>query len=215
MLIVDEFPNQHLKTLTNQINSWLSNMIQRDRLRVNPAKGAFELGEQFVMACLNDKEIRAVESLDKDLGELVTLTERRHHQIKQNKHAFAYARSLVNQDETLCQLFATKLAPNIAKALARLDKYENNSPEFVELTWRVRLVTIPTFHTHVFLIQRVENGSEVPGSASYIYVVSAPDWFNTLPRERLLRTKEFLHAFHKQTPILGIRGKTDVKESRI
>ena len=217
MLKSDDFPPEHLKALTEQINNWLGDMIRNHQLR--PAHvmdsgsatttDSYELGEQFLMACLNDRELRDVNSLDRDLGNLVKLTGRRHHQLKQKKEAVAYARSLVG-NETLCQLFATKLAPKIQEAIEWLDAHENEFPEFAEASWRVRLVTIPTFHTHAFLIQKLENGSDVPTGESYIFVVSAPDWLEKLPKQRLLRTREFLLAFQSKTPIIGVRGTNNV-----
>ena len=220
MLKTDDFPPQHLETLTEQINNWLGDMIRSGQLRLehwdsesSTTSGSLELGEHFLMAFLDDRKIRARDSLDQDLGQLVTSTGRRHHQLKYKKRAVAYARSLVDQDETLCQLFATKLAPKVDSAIAWLDAREDQIPEFVESSWRVRLVTIPTFHTHVFLIQRVEeDGSEVPDAESYIFVVSAPPWMDDLPKEKLLRTREFLLAFQSKAPILGVRGKNDVTE---
>src|SRR5262249_39997729 len=147
---------------------------------------------------LNDKEIRDVNSLTKDLGDLVKLTGRRHHQLKFQKEALAYARSLVNEEETLCQLFATKLAPKVQDAIEWLDAHED---KFAEGTWRVRLVTVPTYHTHAFLIQQLENGSDVSTGDSFIFVVSAPDW--NLPQQ-LLGTREFLLAFQDNVPIIGV-----------
>lgn len=212
MLKSDDFPQEHLKTLTDQINNWLGDMIQNHQLRMDPGMdlGSFELGEQFLMACLNDRELRDVNSLDKDLSKLVELTGRRHHQLKHNKEALAYARSLVCKNEALCQLFATKLAPRVQKAIEWLDKEENEFPEFAQATWRVRLVTIPTFHTHAFLIEQLENGSDVSTGESYISVVSAPSWLPRLEREKLFRTREFLLAFESKTPIFGVSGHADV-----
>lgn len=211
MLKSDDFPTEHLKTLTEQINNWLGDMIRSNRLRlghVNP--DSFELGEQFVMACLNDRELRDANSLDRDLGELVKLTRRRHHQLKYEKKAVAYARSLVEKKEALCQLFATKLALKVQAAIEWLDAHENEFPEFAEAVWRVRLVTVPTFHTHAFLIQKLKDGSDVPTGESYVFVVSAPDWMEKLPREKLLRTREFLLAFESKTPLIGVLGTTDI-----
>jgi hypothetical protein len=220
MLKSDDFPKRHLKSLTQQIDNWLGDMIQNRRLPLSPKMEAeqtidldsFELGEQFLMVCLNNPQIHAVRSVDRDLGELVTLTRRRHHQLKYKKEAWAYARSRVDRNETLCQLFSTKLAVKIEEAIAALDKLENESHEFAEATWRVRLVTVPTFHTHAFLIQRVEDGSEVPVGESYIFVVSAPPWMEELPIQQLLRTGEFLRAFDSKTPIIGVPGTTDVTD---
>lgn len=212
MLKPDDFPPEHLQTLTEQINNWLGDMIRTYQIRVPASPSAatadsFELGEQFVMAVLNEKEIRDVNSLDKDLGDLVKPTGRRHHQLKYQKKALAYARSLVNSKETLCQLFATKLAPKIQEAIEWLDAHED---EFAGATWRVRLVTVPTYHTHAFLIQQLENGSDVSTGDSYILVVSAPEWMRNLPQQQLLRTREFLQAFQRKVPILGVRGTTNI-----
>jgi len=215
MLKSDDFPPEYLETLTEQINYWLGDMIRSRQLRLDRVLGSesamttdsFELGEQFLMACLLDKEIRDVNSLNRDLGDLVKPTGRRHHQLKHQKKALAYARSLVEKNETLCQLFATKLAPKVQEAIEWLDAHED--AEFAEATWCVRLVTVPTFHTHVFLIQQLENGSNSTGE-SYIFVVSAPDWMEKLPRQKLLRTREFLLAFKSKTPIIGVRGTTNI-----
>ena len=215
MLKTDDFPPEHLQTLTEQINNWLGDMIRTRQLRLDrviasqsaATADSFELGEQFVMAVLNEKQIRDENSLDKNLGDLVKLTERRHHQLKYKKKALAYARSLVNHEETLCQLFATKLAPKVQEAIEWLDVHED---EFAGATWLVRLVTVPTYHTHAFLIEQLKNGSDVSTGDSYILVVSAPEWMSNLPRQQLLRTREFLLAFESKVPILGVRGTTDI-----
>jgi len=216
MLKTDDFPAEHLQTLTKQINNWLGDMIRTGQLRMDRVTGSqsaatadsFELGEQFLMAFLDDKQIRDVNSLDRDLSDLVKPTGRRHHQLKYNKKALAYARSLVEKEETLCQLFATKLAPKIQDAIEWLDERED---EFAGAAWRVRLVTVPTYHTHAFLIQQLENGSNVSTGDSYILVVSAPEWMHSrLPSQTLLRTRDFLLAFRSKVPIIGVRGTTDL-----
>jgi hypothetical protein len=235
MLKSDDFPPRHLKTLVPQIDSWLGDMIRSGQLSMDRlmdselpmTMDSFELGEQFLMVCLNEEEIHDVKSWDRDLADLVVLTGRRHHQLKNQKMAFGYARSLVTKEdaleadaaeqaapeedapETLCQLFATQLAPKIQKAIEWLDAHED---KFGEGTWRVRLVTIPTFHTHAFLIQQLKNGSEVSTGESYILVISKPDWMETLPFHQLLRTREFLKAFEKKSPIIGVSGNRDVRE---
>jgi len=215
MLTTDDFPPEHLQTLTEQINNWLGDMIRSRQLRLDSVTGSqsaatadsFELGEQFLMAVLNDKEIRDVNSLNKDLGALVKPTGRRHHQLKYQKKALAYARSLVEKKETLCQLFATKLAPKVQDAIEWLDAHED---EFAGATWRVRLVTVPTYHTNAFLIQQLENGSNVSTGDSYILVISAPEWMRTLPQHQLLRTREFLLAFQRKVPIIGVGGISNI-----
>jgi hypothetical protein len=208
MLKTDDFPQEHLQTLTAQINNWLGDMIQTRQLRLHQVTAdSFELGEQFLMAVLNDKEIRDVNSLNKDLGDLVKPTGRRHHQLKYQKKALGYARSLVKKEETLCQLFATKLAPKVEEAIEWLDA---NEDKFAGATWRVRLVTVPTYHTHAFLIQQLENGSDVSIGESFILVVSAPDWMHSLSQQSLLRTREFLLAFRGKVPIIGVRGTTNI-----
>src|SRR6185295_8050940 len=126
--------------------------------------------------------------------------------LKYKKRPLAYARSNIDRGEALCQLFATKLAAKVQDAIEWLDAHEDEFPEFAEATWRVRLVTIPTFHTHAFLIQQLGNGSDVATGESYIFVVSSPDWLERLPRQKLLRTREFLLAFQSKTPIIGVRG---------
>ena len=218
MLKTDDFPAEYLPALTEQINNWLGDMIRTRQLRLDRVTGSpsatadsFELGEQFLMAFLDDKKIRDANSLNQDLSNLVTPTGRRHHQLKYNKNALAYARSLIEKQETLCQLFATKLAPKIQDAIEWLDKHED---EFAG-TWRVRLVTVPTYHTHVFLIQELENGSDVSTGESYILVVSAPEWMQKLPSQTLMRTREFLMAFQSKVPIIGVRGTTNVSAATV
>lgn len=221
MLKSDDFQPRHLKTLIPQIDSWLGDMIGSGQLSMDRVMDSdspmtmdsFELGEQFLMECLNEEEIHDVKSWDRDLADLITPTGRRHHQLTNQKRAFGYARSLVTNDdtpETLCQLFATQLAPKIQDAIEWLDRHEEE--KFSEGTWRVRLVTIPTFHTHAFLIQQLENGSDVSIGESYILVVSKPKWMETLPLHKLLRTKQFLQAFEGKSPIIGVRGDIDLKE---
>lgn len=216
MLKSDYFPNAHLSTLSEQINNWLGDMIRTGQLPSDAvaASTSYELGEQFLMVSMKDPEVHAVKSLDRDLGELVTLTGRRHHQLKYKQMAVAYARSLVAKDDALCQLFATRLAPHVQEAIEWLDKLESEVPEFANGSWRVRLVSIPTFHTHAFLIQQVQNGSDVALGNSYVFVVSAPDWVDKLPRQRLLTSREFLLGFKDKTPIIGIGQRQRIFESR-
>lgn len=231
MLKSDDFPPQNLKPLTEQINRWLGDMIGSGQLEMDRVMDSglpmtmdsFELGENFLMAFMDDDEIRDPKSLGRDLAELVKPTGRRHHQLKNRKKAFGYARSFVPkpkddkdpkddkpETETLCQLFATRLAPNIQAAIEWLD---NNEDKFANGTWRVRLITIPTFHTHAFLIQQLKNGSDVTTGESQILVVSRPEWMeDTLPLEKPLKTKEFLKAFESKSPIIGVSGDADIRE---
>jgi len=212
MLSNDDFPTTHVNKLTEQINNWLGEMIRKGQLpadspQASPTTASYELGEQFLMASLTDPEVHAVTSLDRDLSELVTATGRRHYQIKFKQVAVAYARSLVASDESLCQLFATRLAPKVQEAIAWLDAREAEGSEFAEGSWRVRLVTIPPFHTHAFLIEKMQNGSDVALGDSYVLVVSAPDWLERLPRQRLLTTREFLLGLKDEVPILGLNAE--------
>ena len=226
MLKSDDFSDERRDSLVKQINNWLGDMIRNKQLPPDkreaplddsdptslPTGGAYELGEQFLMACLNDPEVHAVESLDRDLGELVTLTGRRHHQLKYNKKAVAYARSL-ERDDSLCQLFATKLAVKLQGAINWLDAHDNELPESATATWRVRLVTIPTYHAHAFLIQKMKNGTDVAVGDSCVFVISAPDWLDKLPKEDFLTSRQFLLGFKDKKPIIGLRapGVPDIK----
>jgi hypothetical protein len=214
MLTSDEFPVERRDNLIKQINNWLGDMIRSGQLPpdnggtpLNPVSatgGWYELGEQFLMACLNDVAVHTVRSLDQDLSKLVTPTGRRHFQIKYKKQARAYARSL-DKNDSLCQLFATKLAVNIEKAIAWLDAPENEPPEFMEALWRVRLVTVPTYHAHAFLIQKMQDGTGVAVGDSYVFVISAPPWLDQLQEQKLLTSRAFLLGFKDKEPILGLR----------
>jgi len=226
MLETDKFSAEYLPNFTKQVNNWLGDMIESGHIRAlsngslkrgkaagssaQPEAGSYELGERFLMLLLKHPEIHAVESLDRDLSELVTRTGRRHYQIKANHKAVAYARSLVSKNEALCQLFSTKLAGNIQDAILWLDEHERQHADFAAEPWRVRLITIPTFHTHAFLIQRARNGDPDATSGSYVYVISAPEWLHELPRGTLLSSREFLMGFAGAKPIIGIPAGTSV-----
>jgi hypothetical protein len=228
MLKSDDFPTTHLNSLTEQINNWLGDMIRTGQLpsdknepplddeaaSTSPAtEASYELGEQFLMVCLNNPEVHAVKSTDRDLGELVTLTGRRHHQLKYEQRAVAYARSLVDKNEALCQLFATRLAVNVQNAISWLDAPENQPPEFALASWRVRLVTIPTFHAHAFLIQKMQNGGAAAIGDSYVFVISAPDWLDKLPQQpKLLTSREFLLGFKDKSPIIGLEARNSFRK---
>src|SRR5947207_13185218 len=96
MLKSDFFSDERRDRVVKQINNWLGDMIRNKQLPPNkseaalddsdstslPTGGSYELGEQFLMACLNDAEIHAPQSLNQELGKLITLTGRRHHQLK-------------------------------------------------------------------------------------------------------------------------------------
>jgi hypothetical protein len=230
MLETDKFPAAYLTKFASQVNNWLGDMIKSGHIHApkkrpskpnmpagpdaQPAADSYQLGERFVMLFLNDPQVHAVRSLNHDLSELVTPTGRRHYQIKQNGDAVAYARSVIDEGESLCQLFATRLAENVHKAIEKLDEYESSHPEFATKSWRVRLVTVPTFHTHAFLIQRIQTGNEVATSGSYIYVVSAPDWLRKLPRETMLNSRQFLMGFEGERPIIGLRAPSRVQRAK-
>jgi|ERR1041384_304717 hypothetical protein len=203
MLTTDKLPRKHLGKFTEQINNWLGDMI-RTRQLPPPKNGVekYELGEQFLMVSMQDPEVKVETSPGEDLARMVERTGRRHHQLKYGAEPVAYARSLVDEDETLCQLFATKLAPSVGAAITWLDEHED---QFEKGSWLVRLVSIPTFHTHVFLIQNMENGSDEPELDSKILVVSRPPWMeDTLPKEELLTSSKFLLGFKGKKPILGL-----------
>jgi hypothetical protein len=214
----DDFPQEHLATLAAQINSWLGDMIRSGHLpAARKSSGsvsstdsdgemdrtAFQLGEQFVMVSLNHPEVISIEQPNYDLRALVALTGRRHHQIKYGPDAIAYARSLVDDNENLCQLFATRLAQNVQKAMVQLDKYEDG--EFADGTWRVRLLTVPPFHTHAFFLQKVNDANQVLEDDSQLFVISAPDWMERLRSHTLLSSSDFLSAFEGEKPIAGLR----------
>jgi hypothetical protein len=227
MLKSDDFSDERRDSLVEQINNWLGDMLRSGQLPAANGEpppddsdqtplttgGSYELGEQFLMACLNDPEFHAVNSLDRDLGELVTLTGRRHHQLKyidgqtHNKRAVAYARSRVDENDSLCQLFATKLALDVEKAISWLDAPANEPPEFGAASWRVRLVTIPTYHAHAFLIQKMKNGTDLAVGDSQIFLISAPPWLEKLQEKKLLTSREFLLGFKDKKPIIGLRAR--------
>lgn len=214
MLKSDDFPTECLPNLTGQINSWLGDMIRSGHIKLKgqvakSGKHQFEIGEQFVMVCLNLPEVQKSESLDRDLSELVRLTGRRHHQLKVERIPFAYARSLTSKNETLCQLFATKLADDVDRSIKWLDKYEQTHQEFLVDTWRVRLVTVPTFHTHAFLIQKIQGGGADPSAGSRIFVISAPRWLDQLQEDKFLTTREFLLGFKGKRPIEGVSATAE------
>ena len=228
MFETDQVPEAYLPKFAAQVNNWLGDMIRSGHIRgarkwatrlkktVGSGQtdaGSYQLGERFVMLFLTEPKRLAVTSLDRDLSELVTPTGRRHYQIKQNGEAVAYARSLIDQQESLCQLFGTRLANNIQAAIEGLDAYETQA-EFGAGRWRVRLMTIPTFHTHAFLIQKIENG-EVAANGSYIYVISAPEWLRNLQERTMLDSKDFLLAFKGHKPILGVRQNNDQAKEQI
>jgi hypothetical protein len=219
MLKSDDFSAERRDHLVKQINNWLGDMIRNKQLPYDqkgvvaddsdptplPAGGTYEIGEQFLMASLNNSEIHAVKSLDRDLGDLVTLTGRRHHQLKYNKQAVAYARSR-DKDDSLCQLFATKLAVKLQDAISWLDEHENDLPESATATWRVRLVTVPTYHAHAFLMQKMK-GTKVAAGDSFVCVISAPGWLDELRPKQLLTSREFLLAFKDKRPIFGLEAR--------
>jgi hypothetical protein len=209
MLEVDKFPAEYLSRFTGQVNNWLGEMIRSKRI---PDASSYHLGENFLMLFLNNPELHAINSLDRDVSELATPTGRRHYQIKTDKGAIAYARSCIDENESICQLFATKLACNVEKAIAALDDYERNHPEFASERWRVRMITIPTFHAHAFLIQRIQNDDDEATGGSYLYVISAPPRLNNLPRGKLLNSRQFLLGFKGERPIVGVSQPQNEKE---
>jgi hypothetical protein len=213
------FSDKRRDDLVKQINNWLGDLIRNKQLPYDQnevplddsapmalsARGSWELGEHFLMACLKQPEVLAVTSLDKDLSGLIEPTGRRHHQLKFNKIPLAYARSLVEDDDSLCQLFATRLAGKVENAITWLDTPQNQPPEFTEGTWFVQLVTIPTYHAHAFLINKTQNGNGAAVGDSFVFVISAPPWLESLQEKRLFDTREFLLAFKDKKPIIGLQ----------
>lgn len=216
MLQSDRFPTEYRNKLTSQINSWLGDMIAAGRFHPESRRSSngtshateaeYKLAEQFVMVCLSDPHKRADDALDNDLANLVTLTGRRHHQIKENEEAVAYARSLVCREEDLCQVFASKLAGELQGAIKALDALESKNPEFAAELWRVRLLTVPMFHTHAFLIQKIDDSSHVADEGSKLFVIATPYWLKEIPKHQLLDSRTFLFGFKDAQPIVGIKA---------
>lgn len=226
MLETDQFPAEYLPKFTSQVNNWLGDMIRDGQIpeakektgkakkaagsAAQPKADSYQLGENFLMMFLNDPELHAVSSLDRDVSELVMPTGRRHYQINRNGRAIAYARSLIKgngsieENESLCQLFPTTLAKKVQKAIRGLDAYERKHAQFAAKRWRVRLVTIPTFHTHAFLLQRIQNGDEEVTSGSFLWVVSTRPWLEKLTEGKMLSSRRFLLGFKDKAPILGV-----------
>jgi hypothetical protein len=220
MLKSDDFSDERRASLVKQINNWLGDMIRNNELPSDnreqpaddseptslPSTGSYRLGEQFLMVSLTNVEFHAVRSLDRDLGDLVELTGLRHHQLKYHQKAVAYARSLVDKNDSLCQLFATTLAAKLQAAISWLDAHENELPESATATWRVRLVTIPNYHAHAFLIQKMKNAIDLAGGDSCVFVISTPKWLDEIPKDRFLSSREFLQGFQGKNPIIGLRA---------
>jgi len=225
MFTVDEF-EPDLNRLTEQHNSWLGAAVyqtqalpevQAPALNANALKDSsggaarageaelipdlspanYELGASFLVFSLDADVVQTKQWVGRDLSELVKPTLRRHHQLKLNGQAVAYSRTLIDNDE-LCQLWVTEIAAAIEDAIEWVEEFENKYPEYAAANPLVRLLRVPPYGVYAFWIQKQGQESDV--------LVIWPKDSDTLPRERLLNSEEFLSGLESAVPMAGLTG---------
>lgn len=227
MFHTDRITPNELGNLTDQLNNWLGDMIgggllpknnapdsPPDAIGLNELAGivpdsGYRLGESFIVWTLEYETIESQDSLVKDLSELIRPTDRRHHQLRIDQKPIAYAWSIISENETICQVFVSKLAEDIQQAMAWIDDYEKTNPSNANTDPLVRLLTIPSYDVTAFWIYKLmqpkpEGSFKEPQRESNVVIISAPSALERLRKEEFLDTRQFLGAFAGHLPAKGL-----------
>jgi hypothetical protein len=162
------------------------------------SRAGFQLGESFVVYMLDAQTIQSAESLGQDLSQLVSPTDRQHHQLKVDQQPVAFARSDMSENNAVCQLLVSDLAQDVQDAMVWIDEFEDAHLEYSQTLPLVRLLAVPAYNVHAFWVFKTTE------YVSDVLVVSAPTWLEKLEKRRLYSTREFLQAFYGKQPITGL-----------
>jgi len=140
-----------------KLTAQLGNLLARHNLGI-PADAQPKLGESFEIFLLGAGDIAAAAQPGGGLANVIRRTSHWHHQIIANGKALGFARSTepssTQSEWSVQKLFASNLASEIATAVDRIDR------ERPEDDAEARLVFVPSYHLHAFLLES-PRGSEV------------------------------------------------------
>ncbi|MDQ1728922.1 MAG: hypothetical protein QOD33_1047 [Pyrinomonadaceae bacterium] len=163
---------------------------------------AFELEEtSFAVYMLSEEKLNRAINSGMDLSYRDFWNTRRcHHQIKTNGVPTGYARSarLDDGSTNISQLLVSDLARAFDAAIAWLNQFEADNPEYVKTNPLVRVLVVPAYHVHAFWLFHEASGR------SDMLVIDAPTEMAQLNGDRLLSSREFLNAFAGVSPKSGL-----------
>lgn len=170
------------------------------------APPSFVLEETFALYRLGAKSIADAIGTDKDINELAVNTSRWHHQIKVDRQPVAFARTCVSGEAKgydICQFFVSDVSGAIDSAIAWIDEYEADHPEYAETEPLVRLLVVPAYNVLAFWLLQQKTGQ------SDLLVIDALPELEGLKGNQLLNSAEFLKAFEGHSPIAGVTFDED------
>jgi hypothetical protein len=196
MAYTDKIPPDALSSLANQISRRLAKSPEtRDWLTAEAATPALTIGEYFEVWILRADAIKRAARQKFDLEKLAKRTGLFHHQIRFVGQGQLFARSIHPPDEPdklrLRELFFSPLAKDIDVAIDWLDLNVDDS-------WLARLLIAPSYQLTAFwLLKQVTKESR-------ILIISLPETFKSLQKEKLIDSREFLESLAKEQNIIGV-----------
>jgi hypothetical protein len=246
----DQISKEKLENVSMQLGRWLDKtaterfraagekvgaspaFLNNDELSLTEASApplatqppSFRLGETFVLWSLGFDRITDGLRTGVDLVQLARPTGRWHHQIKINAEPVGFARSFSKDDALgldVRQMFVSDLARYIDEALAWIDEFEVEHPDYAASHSLVRLLFVPAYQTHAFWLSRGDSGSwlqslmsraaKIFGMApkqndgkSDLLIIDAPSHLSALRPNTLLSSDAFLEAFRGEAPLGGL-----------
>lgn len=211
MLRPDSMNESELEEVASQLTDWLNlEMTQKmseaaglsESLSgfdaVTSPSPAFTLEETFEVYMLGTNLIdRAIES-GKDLIDFAKPTHRSHHQVKINNAPVGFARSLIDDERQVSQLFISDLAKAYDRSIKWLETFEAEHEDLTTEDRLVRVLIVPAYHVHAFWLFSQELRK------SELLVIEAPAELKRLETNRLLSSREFFEAFKDVLPTAGL-----------
>jgi hypothetical protein len=196
MAYTDKISQDALNSLANQISKRLAKSPDtRELLTAEAATPALTVGEYFEVWILRADAVSTAAQQKFDLEKLAKRTGRFHHQIRFAGKGELFARSTQPRDDpdklTLRELFFSPLAKDIDAAIDWLDQH-------VDDDWLARLLVAPSYQLNAFwLLNRKSKDSQ-------ILIISLPETFRYLQKEKLISSRDFLESLGKEQNIAGI-----------
>jgi hypothetical protein len=196
MAYTEKLPQDALSSLANQISRRLAKSPEtRDWLTAEAATPALTIAEYFEVWILRADVVKRAARQKFDLEKLAKRTGLFHHQIHFTGQRQLFARSTHPPDEPeklrLRELFFSTLAGDIDLAIDWLDRNVDDS-------WLARILIAPSYQLTAFWLLKQST------KESRVLIISLPEIFKSLQKEKLIDSREFLEALSKEQNISGV-----------
>jgi hypothetical protein len=196
MVYTDKISQEALDFISDQITARVKYLSEQKLL---PPAASITMGRSFSLWMLG---ANAIASLAKrrtmpDLLKLAINVDSWHHQIRSDKQDLAYGRSSPVDHPirwSLGEVFVADMAKRIQLAMAWVE-------EHVKKDFLIRLLVVPAYQVVAFWLINESAGT------SHVLIIDAPPKFPELQRNRLLSSREFLEALHKEQHVVGVHEK--------